>query len=145
MSSKKGNDFKQEIKETLDTLHVHHKDVYLRTIKNIWENIHPYEHIMGAEKVLLIVIIFLKMLMPSFWVRHFAEQDKKYYRRVDFYNFIKPILFLTVLMYDLHQYPIVMIVVSYLLVDLFVSIIGTLILSDIFVKTLSVRKHFLSL
>ena len=123
MSSKKENDFKKEIQETLGNLHVHHKDVYLQTIQEVKKNHHPYEQIMGAEKILLIMIIFIKMLMPSFWVRHFAEQDKKNYRRVDFYNFIKPILFLIILAYNLDQISIVMIIVVYLLIDLFVSII----------------------
>jgi hypothetical protein len=49
------------------------------------------------------------------------------------------------LMYDLHQYAIVMAIVAYLLIDLFISIIWTLLLSDIFVKPLWVRKQFLSL
>lgn len=145
MSSKKENDFKQEIEETLNDLHVHHKDVYLRTIQQVWNNHHPYEQIVGAEKLLLIITIFLKMLMPSFWVRHFAEQNKNNYRRVDFYNFLKPILFFIILIYNLDQLSIVMIVITYLLIDLFVSIVSTLILSDIFVKPLSIRKQFLSL
>lgn len=145
MSSKKENDFKQEIEETLNDLHVHHKDVYLRTIKQVWENQHPYEEIVGAEKLLLVITIFLKMLMPSFWVRHFAEQNEQHYRRVDFYNFLKPIIFLIVLIYNLDQLSIVMILITYLLIDLFVSIVSTLILSDIFVKPLSIRKQFLSL
>ncbi len=145
MSLKKENDFKHDIEETLNNLHVHHKDVYLHTIKQVWENQHPYEQIVGAEKLLLVITIFLKMLMPSFWVRHFAEQDKKHYRLVDFYNFLKPILFFIILIYNLHQLSIVMILVTYLLIDLFVSIVSTLILSDIFVKPLSIRKQFLSL
>jgi hypothetical protein len=49
------------------------------------------------------------------------------------------------LIYNLDQITIVMIIVSYLLIDLFVSIIWTLLLSDIFVKSLSIRKQFLSL
>ena len=145
MYSKKENDFKKDIGDTLNNLHVHHKDVYLRTIKQVWENQHPYEQIVGAEKLLLVITIFLKMLMPSFWVRHFAEQDEKHYRRVDFYNFIKPIIFLIVLVYNLDQLSIVMVIITYLLIDLFVSIVSTLILSDIFVKPLSIRKQFLSL
>jgi hypothetical protein len=123
MSSRKENDFKQDIEKTLNNLHVHHKDVYLRTIQEVKHNRHPYEDIIGAEKILLMMIIFLKMLMPSFWVRHFAEQDKNHYRRVDFYSFIKPIVFLIILIYNLDQITIVMIIVSYLLIDLFVSII----------------------
>lgn len=123
MSSKKENDFKKDIGNTLSNLHVHHKDVYLRTIQEVKDNHHPYEQVVGAEKILLIAMIFLKMLMPSFWVRHFAEQDKKHYRWVDLYNFIKPIIFLVVLLYHLDHISIIMIIVSYLLVDLFVSII----------------------
>jgi len=85
------------------------------------------------------------MLMPSFWVRHFAEQDKRHYRRVDMYNLLKPILFFIILLYNLDQLSIVMILITYLLIDLFISIVSTLILSDIFVKPLSIRKQFLSL
>ena len=145
MSSKKENDFKHELWDTLSNLHVHHKDVYLHTIRQVWENHHPYEHIVGAEKILLVITIFLKMLMPSFWVRHFAEQDKRHYRRVDMYNLLKPILFFIILLYNLDQLSIVMILITYLLIDLFISIVSTLILSDIFVKPLSIRKQFLSL
>ena len=74
-------------------------------------------------------------------MRHFAEQDKSHYRRVDFYNFLKPILFFIILVYNLDQLSIIMILITYLLVDLFVSIVSTLILSDIFVKPLSIRKQ----
>lgn len=38
-----------------------------------------------------------------------------------------------------------MILITYLLIDLFVSIVSTLILSDIFIKPMSIRKQFLSL
>ncbi len=145
MSSKKENDFKHDLEDTLTNLHVHHKDVYIRTIQEVWNNKHPYEHIVGAEKLLLIVTIFLKMLMPSFWVRHFAEQDKNNYRRLDMYNFLKPVLFFFILIYHLDHLSIVMVIITYLLIDLFVSIVSTLILSDIFVKPLSIRKQFLSL
>ncbi len=149
MLSKKENDFNQslntDLAKTLNSLHVHHKDVYIHTIKEVRRNKHPYELIVGAEKILLVVMIFLKMLMPSFWVRHFAEQDKKYYRWVDFYNFIKPLLFVTILFCNLDHFSIIMIIVSYLLIDLFISIVWILILSDIFVKPLSIRKHFLLL
>ena len=31
--------------DTLSNLHVHHKDVYLRTIRQVRHNEHPYEHI----------------------------------------------------------------------------------------------------
>lgn len=95
--------------------------------------------------MLLIAIICVKMLMPSFWVRHFAEQKKEHYRYGEFYNFIKVALFSVILFYNYHQSTIVMFIVTYLLVDLFVSIISTLLLSDIFIKPLSIRKQFLSL
>jgi hypothetical protein len=123
MYSKEKDDSSKKISDLLNNLHVHHKDVYIRTIHDVRHNHQPYEEIIGAEKVLLVSIIFLKMLMSSFWVRHFAEQDTKYYRVVDFFNFIKPLIFLTILMYDLHQYAIVMAIVAYLLIDLFISII----------------------
>lgn len=145
MSSKKENDFKHELWDTLSNLHVHHKDVYLRTIRQVRHNEHPYEHIVWAEKILLISIIFLKMLMPSFWVRHFAEQNKAHYRWLDIYNLLKPLLFFCILIYQLDHLKIVMVIITYLLIDLFISIVSTLILSDIFIKPLSVRKQFISL
>jgi hypothetical protein len=145
MYSKKENDFKHDIEDTLSNLHVHHKDVYIHTIKQVRNNDHPYEHVIGAEKILLVSVIFLKMLMPSFWIRHFSEQNKAHYRWLDIYNLLKPILFLFILIYQLDHLTIVMILITYLLIDLFVSIVSTLILSDIFVKPLSIRKQFLSL
>lgn len=145
MYSDKKNDFKTDIGKTLSDLHTHHKDVYIHTIKQVWNNHHPYEHIVGAEKLLLVITIFLKMLMPSFWIRHFAEQNKRHYRRLDLYNLFKPLLFFVILIYHLDHLSIVMILITYLLIDLFVSILSTLLLSDIFVKPLSIRKQFLSL
>lgn len=145
MSSKKENDFKSDLTDTLNNLHVHHKDVYLHTIKQVWHNTHPYENIVWAEKLLLVITIFLKMLMPSFWIRHFAEKNTKHYRRVDFYNILKPILFFIILIYNLDHLSIVMILITYLLIDLLISIVSTLLLSDIFIKPLSIRKQFFSL
>lgn len=144
MSSKEKNDFNKNIAKTLTDLHVHHKDVYIATIKHVRHNIYPYEHIVGIEKLLLVVMIFLKMLMPSFWVRHYAEQSKQHARLFDLFNIIKPLLFFIILYYSLHHHVIVMILVSYLLVDLLITLLSSLLLSDIFVKPISIRKQFIS-
>lgn len=139
------NGFNDVLHDTLANLHIHHRDSYLRTIKAVRNNRYPYEDIHGTEKILLVLLIFIKLLMPSFWIRHFTEQKDENARILDSYHLWIPVLFLVILMYNLDQHSLIMIWVVYLLFDLFISILSSLLLSDIFVKKLSIRKQFLAL
>ena len=133
------------LEDTLSNLHIHHKDSYLYTIKSVWNNRHPYEKMYWSEKLLLVSLIFTKLLMPSFRVRHYTEKKESYFWALDLYHFCIPLLFFIILINHRDNSIIIMILVTYLLVDLFISILSSLLLSDIFVKKLSIRKQFISL
>lgn len=144
MYSKRSDEFSKLVGETL-SLNIHHKKVYMTTLKQIWDNQHPYEYIIGLEKWLMILVIGLKMLMPSFWIRHHSEQSPSTKWIFEIYVIAKPIFFFIGLV--LHWYTSVWFYVLsvYLMSDLISYIIGVLTLSDIFVKPLSIKRNLILL
>ncbi len=144
MSLSRKSDYNKDLSAALN-LHVHHISIYTHNIKRIWNNAHPYQHIFGAEKIIVILVIMLKILMPSFWVRHFCEWDPKKYWLLDLYTVTIPLLLFFFLINHRYHYIGIATITIFLLVDVFVSIISILILSDIFIKPVSVRKYFILL
>lgn len=144
MYSRKSDDFNSIIADTLN-LNIHHKMVYVQTLKHIWINEHPYEHISGLEKWFMMCIIILKMFMPSFWIRHYCEEHRSTKWIFEAYVIAKPTFFMIVLLTGLYQSVIVCALTIYLMMDLLTYILGILALSDIFVKPISIRRNLILL
>lgn len=144
MYSRKNDGFNQIVADTLN-LHTHHKSVYIQTLKHIWTNDHPFEATIGIEKRFMMIIITLKIGMPSFWIRHFCEKHVSTKRVFEAYVIAKPILFMIMLMTWAYHSILGMLLTVYLLLDLITYILGILALSDIFLKPVSVRKNLILL
>ena len=144
MYSKKSDDFNSIIADTLN-LNIHHKMVYLQTLKHIWINEHPYERISGLEKWFMMFIIIIKMFMPSFWIRHYCEEHHSTKWIFEAYVIAKPIFFMIVLLTGFYQSLIICVLTIYLMIDLLTYILGILALSDIFVKPISIRRNLILL
>lgn len=144
MSSRRSDDFNSIIADTLN-LNIHHKRVYTHTLKLLWINNHPYEHISGLEKRFMMIIIILKLLMPSFWLRHYCENHRETRRVFEAYVILKPLFFTIALWSGRYSSPIICGIAIYLMLDLFTYILGILALSDIFVKPISIRRNLILL
>ncbi len=144
MSSKRKTDYKKTIAQQLN-LHDHHKDVYFAMIEQIWHNHSPHEELKWLEKYLILVVLWLKMLMPSFWIRHYSEQCDSTRGLFDLYIIMKPLLFLIFMHFERHLYPLIMALIIYLLLDLILYIIWLVILHDLFTKPISIRKNIILL
>lgn len=144
MSFRRKNDYKQEIIEDF-TLHHHHKTVYIDTIKKLWNNHESHQDIIGIEKYLIILILVIKMLLPSFWIRHYTEDNSALRWLFDLYIILKPVIIGLLIFGWWHTTTRAILITIYLMTDLFVYIIWLLILSDLFVKPFSVRKNLLLL
>lgn len=144
MSFRRKNDYKQEIIEDF-TLHNHHKTVYIDTIKKLWNNHESHKDIIGIEKYLIIIILVIKMLLPSFWIRHYTEDKTALRWLFDLYIILKPFIIGLFIFGWWYTSTRAMVFTIYLMMDLFVYIIWLLILSDLFIKPFSVRKNLLLL
>lgn len=114
-------------------------------IKKIWNNHAPHEAVQWIEKYLILMVLWLKMLMPSFWIRHYAEQHIHTRWLFDLYVVLKPLLFFTFMYFHLHVYPLVMVLILYLMFDLILYIFWLVILHDLFTKPISIRKNLILL
>jgi hypothetical protein len=144
MYSKKSDDFNSIIADTLN-LNIHNKKVYLHTLKLLWYNEHPYENISGLEKWFMIMIILAKMVMPSFWIRHYCEEHRSTRWIFEAYVMMKPIFFMLALFAWRYSSIIICAITIYLMLDLFTYILWILALSDIFVKHISIRRNLILL
>lgn len=124
---------------------MHHSKVYMTIIRHIWWNHHPYENILWLEKWLMLMIVIMKILMPSFWIRHYCESHPSTKWLFEAYVLLKPIFFLWILWLGFYHHIFFVIITIYFMIDLFSYIVWLLVLSDIFVKPLSVRKNLLLL
>lgn len=144
MYSRKKDDFNSIIADTLN-LNIHHKRVYIHTLRHLRINEHPYEQVSGLEKRFMMIIILIKMLMPSFWIRHYCEEHRHTKWIFEAYVLMKPVIFIMILSNGRYHHRIAAFIVIYLLADLFAYIVGILALSDIFVKPISIRRNLILL
>ena len=144
MYSKRNDDFNSIIANTLN-LNIHNKEVYLHILSLLWNNKHPYKHISGLEKWFMMTIIILKLLMPSFWLRHYCEEHPKSKWIFEAYIIFKPLFFMMVLWSGWYSSIVICAIVIYLMIDLMIYILGILALSDIFIKPISIRRNLIFL
>lgn len=119
---------------------------HIMTLMQLIRNEHPWQF-RWVEKWLMIMIIWLKLLFPSFWIRQRASTKSHATRNmaIDTYIISKVIFMLAVLTFWRRSYLIVQILTVYLFADLLVYLLWLIILLELNKSHPNFRRNLIML
>ena len=115
----------------------------IKNIQSIWHNEHQDD--VGIEKLIRLFLAASQFIFPGIYLKHWAGKKGIIYEElmVDLYIFLKMLLPFFILYYNLQEYPILLKVNLWLLIETILYLATLVFASDIFSNPRSYRRSML--
>lgn len=119
---------------------------HLLTMKQLWNRSHEWGF-RGLERLLMMIVMWLKLCFPSFWIRHYADLQWHTMRNrlIEYYVVGTTVMMLMVLALGGRTHPIWVLLTAYTFADLIVYLLWLILLSNLNHSQPNLRRNLILL
>lgn len=117
----------------------------IQNIKAIWNNDHQDDN--GIEKIVRLFLSSSQLIFPGIYIKYLASKKGTEYEdlAMDFYILLKVIMPLIIISNQWQQYPVVLVLMIYVMLETVLYIPTLIFASDLFAKPRSYKRSMLLL